>query len=302
MRATFFRRVTCICVVVGTLTLAGDAGQLRTVTDGVYSGDQAARGGQVYKTQCVTCHGGALEGVVGPPLAGTGFLSAWSARSLADLVDKIENTMPPQQAAMSRRQATDLAAYILQVGQFRAGQAELGPLALGQIVFPAARTPAGAPDARGLSVPATANLAQLMRGVTFPNANILFNVQVRDPGTEKPSPPVPFDFVLWGSTMYYGWQTVDQAALALIETTPLFLLPGRRCENGKPVPVDRANWKQYTAALIDAGRAAYRASQSRSVDAMVKIADQLNETCANCHQVYRDTGKEGDPAGAARCQ
>ena len=75
-----------------------------------------------------------------------------------------------------------------------------------------------------------------MRAITFPNANILFNTQVKDPGQEKPKPPIPFDYTLWGQTVYYGWQAVDQATLALQETTPLFLLPGRRCENGRPVP------------------------------------------------------------------
>ena len=114
--------------------------------------------------------------------------------------------------------------------------------------------------------------------------------------------PVPFDYVIWGSTVYYGWQAVDQAALAMIETTPLFLLPGRRCENGRAVPVDRPDWKQYTQALVETGRAAYRASQSRNVDAMNKVAEQLNETCANCHKVYRDGAREGNSAGASRCQ
>jgi hypothetical protein len=157
---------------------------------------------------------------------------------------------------------------------------------LGQIAFPARTSPAAASAGAASSFAAAGNLAQLMRGVTFPNANILFNVQVKDPAKDKPAMPVPFDYILWGSTVYYGWQAVDQAALMLVETTPLFLLPGRRCENGRPVPVDRADWKQYTAALMDA-KVAHKAAQSRNVDAVNKVAEQLNETCAN-RQVYRD--------------
>ena len=287
---------------LGVIFLIGLAGQSRTVTDRVYSDAQAARGQQLYKTQCVACHGEALEGVVGPPLAGSGFLSAWSARSLAELVDKIEKTMPPQQpGSVSRPQAIDLTAYFLSAGKFPAGQTELASAALGQITFPAAQaSPAASAGASSFAV--AGNLAQLMRGVTFPNANILFNVQVKDPGKEKPAMPIPFDYVLWGSTVYYGWQAVDQAALALVETAPLFLLPGRRCENGRPVPIDRADWKQYTAALMDVGRAAYKAAQTRNADAVVKVADQLNESCANCHKVYRDGAREGNTAGASRCQ
>jgi hypothetical protein len=141
-----------------------------------------------------------------------------------------------------------------------------------------------------------------MRGVTFPNANIIFNVQVKDPGAFKPSPPVPFDYPLWGSTVYYGWQAVDQAALALVETTPLFLLPGRRCENGRAVPVDRADFKKYTDALIEVGREAYRVSQTRNMETVAQFADKLNDACANCHKVYRDAAQEGASAGADRCR
>jgi len=303
-RFTTSRRASGIVVffaLAAVLSSPGQAGQSRAVSDRVYSDAQAARGQQFYKAQCVMCHGEALEGVVGPPLAGAGFLSAWGTRSLADLVDKIEKTMPPQAAgSMSRPQAIDLAAFLLRTGKFPAGQTDLQPAVLAQITFPAVQAAGGAGAVSSFAV--AGNLAQLMRGVTFPNANILFNVQVKDPAKDKPAMPIPFDYVQWGSTVYYGWQTVDQAALALVETAPLFLLPGRRCENGKPVPVDRADWKQYTAALMDVGREVYKAAQTRNVDAVVKVADRLNESCANCHKVYRDGTREGSTAGASRCQ
>jgi mono/diheme cytochrome c family protein len=292
--------LVCVMAVAAALSLAGH-GQTRSVGDRVYSDPQAGRGQQLYTAQCVTCHGAQLEGVIGPPLAGDAFLSVWSARSLADLVNKIVQTMPPGQPdSLSRPQSVDLAAFILRRGSFPAGSSELGSADLGQIAFPTRVAPA---VATGGAAPApTANLAQLMRAVTFPNANILFNVQVKDPAKDKPAMPIPFDYVIWGSTVYYGWQSVDQAALAMIETTPLFLVPGRRCENGRTVPVDRADWKQFTQALVDVGRATYRASQSRNVDAMNKLAEQLNEACANCHKVYRDGAREGSTAGASRCQ
>jgi len=279
-----------------------EARQTRSIADRVYSEPQAARGQQLYQAQCVTCHGGALEGVVGPPLAGDGFLAVWSARTLADLVNKIELTMPPQQpGSLSRVQAIDIASFMLRAGKFAAGAADLGPAELGQVAFPTRTSPAVASTGAS-SFAVAGNLAQLMRGVTFPNANILFNVQVKDPAKDKPAMPIPFDYFLWGSTVYFGWQAVDQAALMLVETTPLFLLPGRRCENGRPVPVDRADWKQFTAALVDVGRAAYTAAQSRNADAVNKVAERLNETCANCHKVYRDGAREGNTSGASRCQ
>jgi mono/diheme cytochrome c family protein len=289
-------------VLALSLTLTSEARQMRSIADRVYSDTQATRGQQLYQTLCVNCHGAALEGVIGPPLAGDAFLTVWSARPLSDLVNKIGQTMPPAQPdSLSQPQSIDLVAFILRSGKFPAGPSELGPVETGQVAFPTRTSPASATGAAA-SLSATANLAQLMRAVTFPNANILFNVQVKDPAKDKPAMPIPFDYVVWGSTVYYGWQSVDQAALAMIETTPLFLLPGRRCENGRPVPVERADWRKYTQALVDAGRTAYRASQSRSVDAMNKVAEQLNEACASCHKVYRDGAREGSVAGASRCQ
>jgi mono/diheme cytochrome c family protein len=301
---TSFRRAVGIGAVgalIGVLPLVGH-GQARGVADRVYSDTQATRGQQLYETQCVACHGKGLEGSVGPPLSGDTFLTAWSSRSLGELVDKIEKTMPPQApGSVSRDQAIDIAAYALRTGKFPAGSTDLAAAVLGQIAFPA-RAASSASAAGASSFAVAGNLAQLMRAVTFPNANILFNVQVKDPGKEKPAMPVPFDYVVWGGTVYYGWQAVDQAALALVETAPLFLLPGRRCENGRPVPIDRPDWKQYTNALMDVGRAAYKAAQSRNVDEVNKVAEQLNDSCANCHKVYRDGAKEGSVAGASRCQ
>jgi mono/diheme cytochrome c family protein len=293
--------IACTGALITALSLAGH-GQSRSIADRVYSDTQATRGQQLYQKLCVNCHGATLEGVVGPQLAGDAFLSVWSARPLGDLVNKIEQTMPPGQPdSLGRPQAIDLAAFILRSGKFPSGPADLGTAELGAIAFPT-RTATATTAGGSTSLTPSANLAQLMRAVTFPNANILFNVQVKDPAKDKPAMPIPFDYVIWGSTVYYGWQAVDQAALALIETAPLFLVPGRRCENGRPVPVDRADWKQYTQALVDTGRTAYRASQSRNVDAMNKVAEQLNEACASCHKVYRDGAREGTTAGASRCQ
>jgi hypothetical protein len=201
--------------------------------------------------------------------------------------------MPPQApGSINRQQATDIAAYILEYGKFPAGQNELTAATLTGLSFPGAPPPA-ATAAGGVALAPTANLAQFMRGVTFYNANVLFNVQVKDPGGPKPGLPVPFDYVLWGQSNYYGWQAVDQAALALIDTTPLFLAPGRRCENGQPVPVERADFKQYTGELIALAREFYKAAQTRNAQAVSDMAEKLDMACANCHRIYRDATAEG---------
>jgi hypothetical protein len=76
----------------------------------------------------------------------------------------------------------------------------------------------------------------------------------------------------------------------------MLMTPGRRCENGKPVPVDRTDWKQYVQGLVEVGRAAYKASQSRNVEAVSEVTNQISDACANCHRVYRDVA-----SAAMRC-
>ena len=296
------------CALVGAFSLTGHAGQLRSVNEGVYSGGQAARGQQIYQVQCAECHGKAMEGTIGPPLAGESFLSNWSARPLTNLVDKIQKTMPFNlPGSLSRQQSADLAAYMLQAGKFPAGQVELSDATLAQVVFPTAQTspaPAAAASAGASFLPPPeGNLAELMRAIAFPNSNIIFNLQLKDPGTQpkKDLTSSPFDYTEWGSTVYSGWLAVDQAAVAITESSALLLTPGRRCQNGRPVPVDRADWKQYVAALADAGKLAHRASQARDFKAFIDIAEKLNDACANCHKVYRDKGG-AEGSGGARCE
>src|SRR5512141_1130336 len=78
----------CGYVLFGALLLTAQAPPARSITEGVYSAAQAARGQQLYKAQCAECHGTALEGTIGSPLAGDSFLVDWSGRALANLVDK----------------------------------------------------------------------------------------------------------------------------------------------------------------------------------------------------------------------
>ena len=299
-----------LCAASSAVVLAAsllNAGQPRSVAAGVYSAAQAARGEQIYRAQCGDCHGRAMEGAIGPPLLGESFLANWSARPLAEVVDKIQKTMPFEQpGSLSRQQSADLAAFMLQAGKFPAGSAELSEAALAQVVFPrASASRAPAPSAAGGAfLPAPeGSLAELMRAIAFPNANIIFNLQLKDPAAKrtKPLASSPFDYVEWGSTVYPGWLAVDQAAVALTETAALLLTPGRRCQNGKAVPVDRADWKQYVAALVDVGKLAHQASRARNFEAFGGISEKLNDACGNCHKVYRDKGG-AEGSGVARCQ
>ena len=177
--------------------------------------------------------------------------------------------MPPQQpGSLSRQQAIDLAAFILRAGKFAAGQTDLGSSRLGQVAFPARASPAvgirrrlvvcrrrqpGATDARRDLPERQHPVQRAGEGSRQGEAGDADPVRLR---------PVGIDGVLTDGrrSIRPRWRS--------IETTPLFLLPGRRCENGRPVPVDRADWKQYTAALMDVGRPRTRPRRSRNVDAV----------------------------------
>ncbi len=309
--------VICVCLT-GLLLAASLIAQSRTVADGLYTSEQATRGRALFTASCAACHGAALSGGLAPPLAGEAFLRVWSKQPLSDLVNKIQVTMPEGKAGqLTRAQAADLVAYLLQVGKFPAGQAELSAddSALKLVGWPAAPQAARAAAAGASSAtPALeglplGNLAQVMRGILFPSSNLIFNAQSQDPGAPRPvydasSAKAGFGWADWGAGIYSGWQLVDYAAISIAEAAPLLLTPDRRCENGKPVPVDRADWIKYTNEMVEAGRAAYQASQSRNQDAVIEVTEKLADSCLHCHEVYRDKpgGTTIDPSNkAARC-
>jgi S-disulfanyl-L-cysteine oxidoreductase SoxD len=307
-------------MVIAVLTLVSqpsNAGQTRTAQNAVYSDAQARRGQAVFKEKCTPCHGAMLEGSLGPPLTGEGFTAVWGKQTLSDLAGKIRSTMPANQpGTLSVQESVDLVAYILQVGKFPAGQADLGTdeAGLKQITLSPGAGPVSAPIAPVAShapFPPAGNLGQLMKGILFPSSNIIFNVQSYDPGEQKTGaayqPPTGsggFSWVDWGAGIYAGWELVDYAAVSLAEAAPLLLTPGRRCENGRPVPVERADWVKYTEELVAAGKAAYKASQSRNRDAVSDVSNDVADACLHCHEVYRDKpgGTTIDPSNkAARC-
>jgi len=99
----------------------------RTVWDGVYTTDQAARGAALYSSQCASCHGTALTGgESAPPLAGADFFSNWNGLTVGDLFERIRVSMPADRPGkLSRDQDADILAYILSMNQFPSGKTEL---------------------------------------------------------------------------------------------------------------------------------------------------------------------------------
>ncbi len=246
----------------------------------VLRAQDATRGSTLYKQQCGSCHGDRLEGRSGPSLSGAGFQSRWRT---SDLAAKIKNTMPQDSPGkLTAGQAADLTAYIQETGKALAN------------TQPATVPPAAPPGVFS----ATGNLNQLMRGIMFPNSNIIFTVQTHDPAEKKKTGDAAntdggFNWSMWGSDLYSGWEIVDYASIALAESAPLMLTPGRFCENGKPVPVNDPDWIRFTKEMVEVGRAAYRASQTRNQEKVSDVTSDVADACLHCHQVFRDKIRRG---------
>ena len=145
---------------------------------------------------------------------------------------------------------------------------------------PAAETPAFTPRPH-------ATLAQMMRGIPFTFSNVVFDAQSEDPAAPR-SPSEVRGATETFKNVYGGWQEVENSALALAEAANLMMIPGRLCENGKPVPIHEATYRKAAEGLAVAGRAAYKAAQSKSLDAMIEVSETVSIACSNCHEPYRD--------------
>ena len=143
-----------------------------------------------------------------------------------------------------------------------------------------------------------ADLNQLMRGVLYPAANVVFFAQVENPGDVKPVPGQDPSMATDPLTSTFGgWLAIENAALALAESGNLLLLPGRVCSNGEPVPVKDPAWATFVQQVRDAGMEAYKAAQAKDQDKMIALSETLSKACAGCHRKWRDRR-----APAIRCR
>ena len=131
---------------------------------------------------------------------------------------------------------------------------------------------------------------KLMRGIPFPASNIIFDAQSTDPGAKRRRRRTPrrrhrsstrASTAAGRRSRTRRWRSQ--------ETANLITIPGRMCENGKPVPLDQDDFKKWAANLAAAGEAAFKAAQSKNLDAMVDVAGTVSDACAMCHEKYRET-------------
>jgi len=166
---------------------------------------------------------------------------------------------------------------------------------------PAAAKAAGAGKASKAGVPTLkpevhANLGQLMKGILYPNSNVIFAAQDQNPADVKPAQD-PSTAVNPLASSYGKWEAVENSAMALVEAANLLILPGRKCANGLPVPIQNPDWPKLVQGLREAGLTAYKAAQSKNQDNILMAADTMTTACANCHDKYREK-----PNLADRCK
>ena len=110
----------CLLVVVAQSTS-------RSVWDGVYTQEQATRGGALYAKECGSCHGTALSGgESAPALAGGDFLSNWNGLTVGDLFERMRVSMPADRPGrLNRETIADILAFVLSANQFPTGKTDL---------------------------------------------------------------------------------------------------------------------------------------------------------------------------------
>lgn len=141
------RRAMMAITSLGALAAAGAqmpaAAQDRSVWDGVYTAEQAARGGLLYATECAPCHGSELEGgETAPPLEGREFVWKWNGLTVGDLFERLRVSMPQDgPSRVSRTQKADILAYLFSRNKFPVGEADLASRTawLNQIRFDAVK-------------------------------------------------------------------------------------------------------------------------------------------------------------------
>jgi len=88
-----------------------------------YTEAQARSGEAAYQRYCATCHRVDLTGsAAGPALAGAGFMSGWGTRSVGELLQLTQATMPPEGAGiLSAGGVANVIAYVLKANGVPAG-------------------------------------------------------------------------------------------------------------------------------------------------------------------------------------
>jgi len=114
------------------------------------------------------------------------------------------------------------------------------------------------------------NVAGLMAGVVEPAAEVYWDavgVIVDAEGEHQMAP-----------TTDEEWLAVRAAAYTVAESGNLLMMPGYALDEGA--------WITMSQALVEVGRRAVEAAESRNLDAVFDMGAEVYYVCTNCHATY----------------
>ena len=139
-----------------------------------------------------------------------------------------------------------------------------------------------------------ADMNQLMRGVLYPAANVVFSAQSDNPAELKPVPGHDPNMSTDPLTSSFGgWTAVENAALALAESANLLTIEGRRCSTGIVAPTKDPVWTGFVRDMRAASMKAHAAARAKNQEQMIEVSDALSATCTGCHRRFRDRRTPG---------
>jgi hypothetical protein len=103
--------------------------------------------------------------------------------------------------------------------------------------------------------------------------------------TVEPNADGVFDSAVWVNGVATGvpttdeeWEAVEHHALTLAEVANLLMMPGRAKDQGP--------WMDQARKLQDVAMAAAKATQTKSLEEMLKVGGPIDVACDNCHKLY----------------
>ena len=125
------KKTTILIAACAVLTVAVGLqvvrAQAKSVAEGVYTEEQAKKGAALYKEQCAACHGEDMAGNdIIPGLNGDTFATNWTGKSVGELYEKINLTMPAlNPGSLTGDQTAELIAAVLSANKYPAGKMAL---------------------------------------------------------------------------------------------------------------------------------------------------------------------------------
>jgi alcohol dehydrogenase (cytochrome c) len=195
-----------------------------------FTQDQAATGRNGYRQSCAECHGSQLRGSAhGPELVGVTFQDTWNARTTRNLVEYIQNDMPPGRGgSLTDTAYRNIVAYIFEANGYSAGPNAL--LADTTVTIGTADTPDTVPPpSAGTETSATPERPG------FPNQAVRNWSPVTDALLALPPDQ---DWLSWRRTLNnHGYSPLDQITADNVSSLQLAWVIAMEDGNSQPTPL-----------------------------------------------------------------